>query len=223
MNSKGFPENFIWGAASASAQIEGAFDEDGRTPSIWDIAPKKKIKNGETCHVSCDHYHHMKEDVQLMKQLGLKTYRFSISWSRIIPEEGAVNQNGLRFYSELVDELLSAGIEPMVTIYHWDMPAWVYKKGGWLSEKIVPLFAEYTKTVVEALSDRVRSWITINEPGCFIMNGYMQGVHAPFKRNYLALSKLTEGTLDSSKSYKRKSSSSANRRCVLFQRSICSF
>ena len=195
MNSKGFPENFIWGAASASAQIEGAFDEDGRTPSIWDIAPKKKIKNGETCHVSCDHYHHMKEDVQLMKQLGLKTYRFSISWSRIIPEEGAVNQNGLRFYSELVDELLSAGIEPMVTIYHWDMPAWVYKKGGWLSEKIVPLFAEYTKTVVEALSDRVRSWITINEPGCFIMNGYMQGVHAPFKRNYLALSKLTENFL----------------------------
>lgn len=197
MDKKGFPENFIWGAASASAQIEGGFDEDGRTLSIWDIAPKKKIKNGEDCHVSCDHYHRMKEDVALMKKLGLKAYRFSISWSRVIPEEGVVNQKGLQFYSDLVDELLAAGIEPFVTIYHWDMPVWVYKKGGWLSEKIITLFTSYTETVVNALSDRVTKWFTINEPGCFLMNGYMQGTHAPFKRDYLSLNRLLENCMRS--------------------------
>lgn len=186
-----FPENFLWGAATASAQIEGGWNEDGKTPSIWDVAPAKKIKNGDNCHVSADHYHRYTEDVALMKQMRLKSYRFSISWSRVIPKEGVVNQKGLQFYSDLVDELLAAGIEPLVTIFHWDMPLWVYKKGGWLSKKIIPLFAEYTKVVVEKLSDRVTYWMAINEPQCFIMNGYMQGAHAPFKHRYLALSKLT--------------------------------
>ncbi len=195
MKQSVFPKDFLWGAASASAQIEGSWNEDGRTPSIWDLANPKRIKNGENCHVSCDHYHHMKDDVELMKQIGLKSYRFSISWSRVIPEEGRVSEVGLKFYSDLVDELIAAGIEPMVTIYHWDMPVWVYKKGGWLSKRIIPLFAEYTRVVVEALSDRVKWWMPMNEPGCFIMNGYMQGVHAPFKRNYLALSKLTRNCM----------------------------
>ena len=129
-----FPENFLWGAAAASAQIEGGWDEGGRTPSIWDVATKKQVKRGETCHTACDHYHRFREDVALMREIGLKSYRFSVSWSRVIPEEGKVNPDGLKFYSDLVDALREAGIEPLVTIYHWDMPLWVYKKGGWMSE-----------------------------------------------------------------------------------------
>ena len=195
MNGTAFPNGFIWGAASASAQVEGAWNEDGRTPSIWDMAKPNRIKHGETCHIACDHYHRFREDVALMKAMGLKSYRFSISWPRVMPEEGKVSEKGLRFYSDLVDELLKNGIEPMVTIFHWDLPLWAYRKGGWLSERIVPLFEAYTRVVTEALSDRVRWWMTMNEPGCFIMNGYMQGVHAPFKRNYLALSKLTRNCM----------------------------
>lgn len=190
-----FPKDFLWGAASSAAQIEGAWNEDGRSPSIWDIASKKKIRNGEDCHIASDHYHHFREDVKMMKELGLKSYRFSISWSRVMPEEGKINEKGISFYSDLVDELIKADIEPLVTIYHWDMPLWVYEKGGWMSEKIIPLFKEYTKIVVDRLSDRVSWWMTINEPACFIMNGYMQGEHAPFKRNYLALSKLTRNCM----------------------------
>lgn len=195
MNEHGFPNGFLWGASSAAPQIEGAWNEDGRTPSIWDVAPEKKIKNGENCHTACDHYHRFREDVALMKQIGLKSYRFSVSWSRVMPEEGKVNPKGLQFYSDLVDALIEADIEPLVTIFHWDLPLWVYQKGGWMSEKVVPLFREYTKTVVEALSDRVTWWMTINEPACFIMNSYLQGVHAPFKRNYLALSRLSRSAM----------------------------
>ena len=190
-----FPNGFLWGAASAAAQIEGAWDADGRTPSIWDVAKPKQIRHGETCHTACDHYRRFREDVALMKAIGLKAYRFSVSWSRVMPEEGKVNEKGLQFYSDLVDELLKNGIEPMVTIFHWDLPLWVYKMGGWKSEGIVTLFAAYTKVVVDALSDRVKWWMTINEPGCFIMNGYLQGVHAPFKRDYLALSRLTKNCM----------------------------
>ena len=195
MNEHGFPNGFLWGASSAAPQIEGGWNEDGRTPSIWDAAPQKKIKNGEDCHIACDHYHRWREDVALMKEMGLRSYRFSISWSRVMPEEGKINEKGLQFYSDLVDALIEAGIEPLVTIFHWDLPLWVYQKGGWMSEKVIPLFREYTKTVVEALSDRVTWWMTINEPACFIMNSYLQGVHAPFKRNYLALSKLSRNAM----------------------------
>jgi len=191
MSESVFPKDFFWGAATAAPQIEGGWNADGRSPSIWDVAPAGKIKNNDTCHDACDHYHRMKEDVALMKELGLKSYRFSISWPRVIPAEGKVNPKGLQFYSDLVDELIANGIEPMVTIYHWDLPVWVQEKGGWLSEAIIPLFAEYTKVVVEALSDRVKYWIPMNEPQCFIMNGHMTGNHAPFVKNYLALSKLT--------------------------------
>ena len=191
MGNAGFPNDFLWGASSSAAQIEGGWQEGGRTPSIWDIAPAKKVKQGESCHTACDHYHRWREDVALMQKMGLRSYRFSVSWSRIMPEEGKVNPTGIKFYSDLVDTLLAAGVEPLVTIYHWDMPLWVYKKGGWLSEAIIPLFQEYTRVIVEALSDRVKWWIPMNEPGCFIMNAYLQGVHAPFRRDYLALSKLT--------------------------------
>lgn len=195
MGESVFSEDFLWGAAAAAPQIEGGWNEGGRTPSIWDMATKKQIKRGEDCHTACDHFHRWKEDVALMKEMGLKSYRFSTSWSRVIPEEGKVNPEGIKFYSDLVDELIANGIEPLVTVFHWDMPTWVCKKGGWLSQSIVPLFREYTKVVVEALSDRVKWWIPMNEPGCFIMNGYLQGIHAPFKHNYLALSKLTRNCM----------------------------
>lgn len=187
-----FPENFLWGAATAAAQVEGGYLEGGRTPSIWDAAPKDKIKGGETCHVACDFYHHWREDVALMKEMGLKSYRFSVSWPRIVPERGKVNKEGLKFYSDLVDALLSAGIEPLVTLYHWDMPVWVNDYGGWESKKITEDFLFYARAVVEALSDRVQYWITFNEPSCFLMNGYMQGAHAPFKRHYLNLPKFAK-------------------------------
>lgn len=192
MKKAAFPDGFLWGAATSSAQIEGGYLSDGRTLSIWDIAPKEKIKSGDNCHISCDHYHRYKEDIALMKELGLKSYRFSVSWSRVISEDGKVNEKGLDFYSNLVDELLKNQIEPLVTLYHWDLPVWQDKKGGWLTTDIIDDFAFYAKTVVEALSDRVTYWITFNEPSCFLMNGYMQGVHAPFERRYLALPKFTK-------------------------------
>ena len=190
-----FPNDFLWGAATASAQIEGGWNEDGRTPSIWDIAPKGKIKGDSNCHVACDHYHMWREDIALMKELGLKSYRFSISWSRVMPDKGRINPKGIAFYSELVDELRRNDIEPIVTIYHWDLPVWVQERGGWMSKDIISFFADYTKTVVDALSDRVTYWLPMNEPQCFIMNGHMVGAHAPFLKRYLALPKLTRNCL----------------------------
>lgn len=190
-----FPENFLWGAASAAPQVEGGYQDDGRCLSIWDVAPKEKIKNGDTCHIACDHYHRYKEDVALMREMGLKSYRFSVSWCRVMPAEGQINPKGLAFYSDLVDELLKNGIEPLVTLYHWDLPLWVQEQGGWFSEKIVPLFRDYTRAVVDALSDRVTWWMPLNEPQCFIMNGHMVGAHAPFLHRYLALSRLTRNCL----------------------------
>lgn len=191
MSETVFPKDFLWGAATASAQIEGGWDCGGRTPSIWDVAPAGKVHNDETCHTACDHYHRWREDVALMKELGLKSYRFSVSWSRIIPQEGTVNEEGLKFYSDLVDALLEAGIEPLVTLYHWDLPLWMHEKGGWKTLAIRNAFLEYASAVVDRLSDRVQYWITFNEPQCFLMNGYMQGVHAPFKRDYLSLPRIT--------------------------------
>lgn len=191
MSETVFPKDFLWGAATASAQIEGGWDCGGRTPSIWDVATKNKIKDGAHCHTACDHYHRWREDVALMKELGLKSYRFSVSWSRIIPQEGTVNEEGLKFYSDLVDALLEAGIEPLVTLYHWDLPLWMHEKGGWKTLAIRNAFLEYASAVVDRLSDRVQYWITFNEPQCFLMNGYMQGVHAPFQRDYLSLPRIT--------------------------------
>lgn len=162
-----FPKNFLWGAATAAAQIEGAWDEDGRTPSIWDMMPEGKIKRGENCHSACDHYHRWKEDVAIMKELGLQAYRFSISWSRVIPRRGEVNKKGLAFYRNLVDALTEAGIEPMITLFHADLPVWASEAGGWSNQETAEAFSEYTAVVVEELSDKVKYWFTMNEPQCF--------------------------------------------------------
>ena len=179
----GFSKDFIWGAASAAYQIEGAYNEDGKGLSIWDVHSRKagRVKYSETGDVACDHYHRYKEDIALFKEIGLKYYRLSISWTRILPDgTGKINEKGIKFYSDLIDELLAAGIEPMVTLHHWDYPYELYRKGGWLNDESPLWFEEYTKIVVEALSDRVKYWMTINEPQCIIGNGYFHGAHAPF-------------------------------------------
>lgn len=183
-----FSKDFLWGAASAAAQVEGAYLEDGKCLSIWDAADGH-IKNGETCHVACDHYHRYKEDVALMKQLGLKSYRFSVSMCRVMPEEGKINPKGLEFYKNLVAELRTANIEPLCTLYHWDLPLWAQAKGGWKNGKIVDWFLQYAEAVVDALSDQVQYWMTFNEPQMFIMMGYVGGSAAPFKHDLLSFRK----------------------------------
>ena len=178
----GFQKGFLWGAASAAAQVEGAYLDDGRSPSIWDDPAllADHIDHGETPHVACDHYHRWREDVSLMQQLGLNSYRFSISWSRVMPQPGQVNPKGIAFYRELVGALRDADIEPIVTLYHWDLPMWAHEAGGWENEQIVAWFGEYVRTVVDALSDLVTWWITFNEMQMFIGRGYISGVNAPF-------------------------------------------
>ena len=183
-----FPEGFLWGAASASAQIEGAWDEDGKCPSIWDETGDH-VKNGEDCHVACDHYHRYQEDVALMKEMGLQSYRFSVSMCRVMPEKGVINPKGLEFYRNLVNELCANGIEPLCTLYHWDLPQWAQMEGGWKNAEIVDWYLQYAEAVVDALSDRVQYWMTFNEPQCFIMMGYVIGMHAPFHKDVLSFKK----------------------------------
>lgn len=181
----GFNKEFLWGAASAAYQIEGAWNAVGKGESIWDIASHQPgfMTHGESGDIACDHVNRMKEDVALMREIGLKTYRFSISWSRVLPAGiGQVNEEGLKFYSELVDELKSSGIEPLVTLYHWDLPQALQERGGWENPEIADWFAEYVRIVIERLSNRVKYWITINEPQMFIGLGYFAGVHPPFKK-----------------------------------------
>ncbi len=178
----GFKKDFVWGAATASYQIEGAWNEDGKGLSIWDVFSHEpnKICEGHTGDVACDHYHRYKQDVKLMKQLGIKAYRFSISWPRLIPNGvGKLNPKGVEFYSNLIDELLENGIEPYITLFHWDYPYELYKKGGWLNDDSVNWFADYAARVAELFSDRVKNFITFNEPQCFIGESYLGAVHAP--------------------------------------------
>ncbi len=180
-----FAKDFIWGGASAAYQIEGAYNEDGKGLNIWDVYSRLpgKTKYTETGDVSCDHYHRYKEDVKLFKELGIKYYRFSINWTRVLPDGiGKVNEAGLKFYSDLVDELIANDIEPMITLYHWDYPHELYRKGAWLNSESPEWFEEYTKVVVDALSDRVKYWLTINEPQCVLGCGYWTGTHAPFQK-----------------------------------------
>jgi beta-galactosidase len=180
-----FPDNFVWGAATSSYQIEGAADEDGRGVSIWDTycAIDGNIADGSSGKVACDHYHRVEEDVKLMKQLGLKAYRFSISWPRIYPNgSGEVNVAGIAFYNHLISTLLEHGIEPWVTLYHWDLPqALEDRYGGWLSPNIVDDFGEYARTCYEAFGDRVENWITVNEAWTVAVQGYQDGTKAPGK------------------------------------------
>lgn len=184
-----FPDGFLWGAATAAYQIEGAAREDGRGPSIWDTFSHTpgRVVEGHTGDVACDHYHRYRDDVRLMAELGLKSYRFSIAWPRIQPTgSGPVNQAGLDFYRRLVDELLAHGIEPWVTLYHWDLPQPLEDAGGWPIRDTAARFAEYARIVVEALGDRVRFWTTLNEPWCSAFLGYGSGVHAPGRREALS-------------------------------------
>ncbi len=177
-----FPKDFVWGAATAAYQVEGAAYDDGKGQSVWDVFCKKKsvIFEGDTGDVACDHYNRFKEDVALLKSLGVKSYRFSVSWPRVLPEGiGASNPKGLDFYSRLLDELGKAGIEPMCTVFHWDYPQALYKKGGWLNRDSADWFAEYTSLLADKFSDRVKWWATQNEPQCFIGMALLDGVHAP--------------------------------------------
>lgn len=178
----GFPKGFYWGAATAAYQIEGAAYEDGKGESIWDICSSRDgfIKTGDNADLACDHYHKYREDVGLMREIGLNSYRFSISWPRILPDGvGEINQKGLDFYDRLVDTLLANKIEPFVTLYHWDLPYALYKRGGWLNRECADWFAEYTRIVADRLSDRVTKWLTINEPQCAAGVSYYEGNHAP--------------------------------------------
>lgn len=177
-----FKQNFVWGTATSAYQIEGAAREDGRGPSIWDVFAHQpgKVLAGHNGDVACDHYHRFEQDVALMAQLGVKGYRFSISWSRVLPEgTGPVNEKGLAFYGRLVDCLLEHGITPYVTLYHWDLPYALYQRGGWLNPDSPRWFAEYAAVIGRALGDRVRHFITFNEPQVFIGCAFVQGVHAP--------------------------------------------
>jgi len=181
-----FPEGFLWGAATASYQIEGAARDDGRGPSIWDTFSRTpgKVVHGHTGDVACDHYHRYRDDVALMADLGLAAYRFSVAWPRIQPDgTGPVEPRGLDFYDRLVDELRGAGIEPLVTLYHWDLPQTLEDRGGWTSRETSETFAEYAQAVHARLGDRVRFWTTLNEPWCSAYLGYAAGVHAPGRQD----------------------------------------
>jgi beta-glucosidase len=177
-----FPSGFVWGAAAAAYQIEGAAHADGRGLSVWDTFCAKggAVCGGQSGDVACDHYHRWAEDVALMKGLGLHAYRLSIAWPRVIPTgAGAVNERGLAFYDQLIDGLLAAGVTPWVTLFHWDFPYDLYCRGGWLSPDSPRWFADYAQVVVDRLGDRVAHWMTLNEPQCFLGLGHQSGVHAP--------------------------------------------
>ena len=178
----GFAKDFVWGAATSSYQIEGTGRDSGKGQNIWDVFTKEpgRVYEGHTGDIACDHYHRFREDVAYMKELGLKGYRFSIDWSRVLPEgTGKVNEKGIDFYNALIDELLEQGIEPYITLYHWELPYEIYKRGGWMNPEIVEWFGQYARLVAARFSDRVKYFFTLNEPQCFVGLGFLQGCHAP--------------------------------------------
>ncbi|MFC4062410.1 GH1 family beta-glucosidase [Planomonospora corallina] len=180
-----FPTDFVWGAATSAYQIEGAVTSGGRGVSIWDTFVRQpgRVVNGENADVAIDHYHRYRDDVEMMASLGLGAYRFSVSWPRIQPDgTGPANAEGLDFYKRLVDELLARGIDPWVTLYHWDLPQALEDAGGWPSRETSARFADYAALVHDALGDRVRNWSTVNEPWCAAFLGYASGEHAPGRR-----------------------------------------
>ena len=184
-----FPKGFVWGSATSSFQIEGAATEDGRSESIWDRFCKTagKIKDGSSGDVACDHYHRWREDVALMSDLGHAAYRFSVAWPRVVPSgRGRANERGLDFYSRLVDGLLERGITPYVTLFHWDLPQVLEDEGGWPNRATVDAFVEYADVVSARLGDRVKHWITHNEPWCSSMLSYERGIHAPGRKDWPA-------------------------------------
>ncbi|CAN5751391.1 GH1 family beta-glucosidase [soil metagenome] len=187
MSGQNFPDGFMWGAATAAYQIEGAVREDGRGESIWDrfCRVPGAIANGDIGDVACDHYHHWQQDIALMRELGLGAYRMSIAWPRVLPQGwGRVNAEGLDFYERLVDGLLAAGIVPWITLYHWDLPVRLDEAGGWVSRDTAKALAEFADVVTNRLGDRVKHWITVNEPWVISVLGYGLGIHAPGHRNW---------------------------------------
>ncbi|MFC5701949.1 GH1 family beta-glucosidase [Cohnella faecalis] len=177
-----FPEDFVWGTATASYQIEGAYNEDGRGPSIWDTFSKTpgKVANGDNGDAACDSYHRYEEDIALLKKLGVKAYRFSIAWPRLYPNgTGELNAQGLDYYRRVVDALLAAGIEPCVTLYHWDLPQALQDKGGWENRETIEAFTRYAETVFRAFDGKIKQWITFNETWCVSFLSNWIGAHAP--------------------------------------------
>ena len=181
-----FPKGFHWGTATASYQIEGAWNEDGKGESIWDrfAHTPGRIKKGHTGDVACDSYHRIDDDLALMQAMNLGSYRFSLGWPRIQPlGEGPAHEVGLDYYRRLIDALLEVGIRPFPTLYHWDLPQALEDRGGWTERDTAARFAEYAHLVVRALGDRVNDWMIFNEPGIFTTMGYGIGIHAPGRRN----------------------------------------
>lgn len=179
---KGFPKGFLWGAACASYQCEGAWDADGKGPSIWDdfCHDTGHVRNDDTGDIACDFYHRYEEDIVLMKQIGIKVYRFSVSWPRVMPDgTGRLNEAGLQYYDRVIDTLLLQGIEPWVTLYHWDLPSALQAKGGWLNRDTVDAFGAYAAVIAKRFDGRVKTYMTINEPQCVVGLGYGSGEHAP--------------------------------------------
>lgn len=177
-----FAENFAWGAATSASQIEGAVKGEGKGESVWDVYTREAghIYGGHTGETACEHYYRYRGDIKLMKELGLNAYRFSIDWSRVLPQgTGTVNEKGVAFYNALIDELLENGIEPYITLYHWELPYELYKRGGWMNPQIVEWFGEYARLAAERFSDRVTHYFTLNEPQCFVGLGFLRGEHAP--------------------------------------------
>ncbi|MDE7313138.1 MAG: beta-glucosidase [Eubacterium sp.] len=177
-----FKQEFVWGAATASYQVEGAAYEDGKGLNIWDIFCKEegRIYEGQNGDAACDQYHLYKDDVKLMKELGIQAYRFSISWARIMPDgTGRTNQKGIDYYNHLIDELIANGIEPFITLYHWDLPYKLHERGGWLNPESPEWFYQYARVVAENFSDRTANYFTLNEPQCTVGLGYYTGEHAP--------------------------------------------
>ena len=193
-----FPADFAWGFAASAYQIEGAAAEDGRGTSIWDTFARKPgaIADGSTGDVACDHYHRYPEDVRLIAELGARAYRFSVSWPRVIPTgTGVPNQPGLDFYERLVDALLEAGIEPLVNLFHWDLPQALQDRGGFANPEIVGWFGDYADVVTARLGDRVKSWMTFNEPAVFAFLGHADGIHAPGLRDWPTAIRVADNEL----------------------------
>jgi len=194
LNAALFGTNFKWGAACASYQVEGAWNIDGKGPSIWDnfSHKRRKIHNQENGDVATDFYHRYKEDIALLKDMGFGVFRFSISWSRIFPEgTGKINLKGVEFYHHVIDECLSAGIEPWITLYHWDLPQALEEKGGWTNREIISWFNDYVSFCTKEYGDKVKNWMVMNEPAAFVGLGYMLGYHAPGKKGPYKFLKAT--------------------------------
>ena len=193
-----FGKDFVWGTATAAYQIEGAWNEDGKGESIWDHFThhkKHKIKNGENGDTACDFYHRYESDIELMRSMNIPNFRFSIAWSRILPSgTGPVNQKGIDFYSRLIDKCIKAGIEPWITLYHWDIPQALQEKGGWENRDVCNWFSEYVEICTKHFGDRVKNWMVFNEPMCSTALGYLLGVHAPGKHGIKRFLKATHHT-----------------------------